>query len=76
MDRIQAPIYPRPMVPVKPRDASPSTPQKLKGTIVGVREGRSGEIGHTQILTIKLNVSAPEAKRLLHADIEIIIPRR
>ncbi|MGE3539528.1 MAG: hypothetical protein AB7N91_19125 [Candidatus Tectimicrobiota bacterium] len=75
MNRIQPLISPRPLAPVGQREASPHAPHKLKGTIVGVRAGRRGEISETQILTIKIVTPSPEAKRLLHTDVEIIIPR-
>ncbi len=74
MASIQPPIYPRPLVPIGPRETSQGAPRKLKGTIVGVRAGRSGEIGTTQILTIKIVTPSSEARRLLHAEIDIILP--
>ncbi len=74
MDSIQPPIYPRPLVPIGPRETRQGAPHKLKGKIVGVRSGRSGEIGTTQILTIKIVTPSSETSRLLHAEIEIILP--
>jgi hypothetical protein len=53
MDRIQRLSYPMPLVPLGPSETSPTAPQRFKGKIVGVRPGRSGEVGTTQILTIR-----------------------
>jgi hypothetical protein len=47
--------------------------QRLKGKIVGVRPGRSGEVGTTQIITIKLSGPYSEGNRLLHADVELLV---
>ena len=74
MDRIQRLSYPMPLVPLGPSETGPATPQRFKGKIVGVRPGRSGEVGTTQILTIKLSAPCPEAGRLLHAEVEIVMP--
>ena len=76
MDGIHGPFYPRPIVPIGPSEMNRSGPQRFKGKIVGVRPGRSGEVGTTQILTIKLAASTPEAGRLLHADVEILMPSK
>jgi len=73
MDRIQRPFYPMPLVPLGPSETSPTAPQRFKGKIVGVRPGRSGEVGTTQILTIKLSAPSQEAARLLHAEVEILL---
>ncbi|MBM3225474.1 MAG: hypothetical protein FJZ47_16965 [Candidatus Tectomicrobia bacterium] len=74
MDPVQGPWYPWPIFPVAPAETSRATPQRFKGKIVGVRPGRSGEVGSTQILTIKLTAPAQEAGRLLHAEVEIVMP--
>lgn len=77
MDPTRGPLYPRPIVPLHLRPSEPSTPQRLQGTVVGVRPGRSGEVGTTQILTIKLTGPVSDSTRLLHADIELVVrPRR
>ena len=76
MDSIHGPFYPRPIMPIGPSETNRSGPQRFKGKIVGVRPGRSGEVGTTQILTIKLAASTPEAGRLLHADVEILMPSK
>lgn len=76
MDRIQAPIYPRPLGPIGVRETSQATPNRVKGKVVGVRAGRSGEVGHTQILTIKIVTPSPETHRLLQADVEIVFPAK
>ena len=73
MDRIQRLSYPMPLVPPGPLETSPTAPQRFKGKIVGVRPGRSGEVGTTQILTIKLSAPSQEAARLLHAEVEILL---
>jgi hypothetical protein len=73
MDGIHGPFYPRPIVPIGPSETSRTGPQRFKGKIVGVRPGRSGEVGTTQILTIKLSASSREAGRLLHAEVEILM---
>ena len=73
MDRIYGPFYPRPLVPIGPSEPNRAGPQRLKGKIVGVRPGRSGEVGATQILTIKLAASPQEVGRLLHAEVEILM---
>ena len=73
MDSIQGPFYPRPIMPLGPPEKSRTAPLRLKGKVVGVRPGRSGEVGATQILTIKLSASSQEAGRLLHADVEILL---
>ena len=71
MDSIHGPFYPRPILPLGPAETHRPGPQRFKGKIVGVRPGRSGEVGTTQILTIKLSSALPEAGRLLHAEVEI-----
>ena len=76
MDGIHGPFYPRPIVPIGPSETSLSGPQRFKGKIVGVRPGRSGEVGTTLILTIKLSAPSPEAGRHLHADVEILMPSK
>ena len=73
MDGIYGPFYPRPLVPIGPSEPKRTGPQRLKGKIVGVRPGRSGEVGATQILTIKLAASPQEVGRLLHAEVEILM---
>jgi len=73
MDGIHGPFYPRPIVPIGPSETKRAGPQRFKGKIVGVRPGRSGEVGTTQILTIKLSAPSPEAGRLLHAEVEILM---
>ena len=73
MDGINGPFYPRPIVPIGPSETNRSRPQRFKGKIVGVRPGRSGEVGTTQILTIKLSAPPQEAARLLHAEVEILL---
>ncbi len=73
MDRIQRLSHPMPLVPLGPSETSPTAPQRFKGKIVGVRPGRSGEVGTTQILTIKLSAPPQEAARLLHAEVEILL---
>ena len=73
MDRIQRLSYPMPLVPLGPSEPGPATLQRFKGKIVAVRPGRSGEVGTTQILTIKLSASPQEAARLLHAEVEILL---
>ena len=73
MDGIHGPFYPRPIVPIGPSEMNRSGPQRFKGKIVGVRPGRSGEVGTTQILTIKLFAPSLEAGRLLHAEVEILM---
>jgi hypothetical protein len=73
MNNIQGPFYPRPIVPIGPPETKRAGPQRFKGKIVGVRPGRSGEVGTTQILTIKLSASSQEAARLLHAEVEILM---
>ena len=73
MDGIHGPFYPRPIVPIGPSEMNRSGPQRFKGKIVGVRPGRSGEVGTTQILTIKLSAPPQEAARLLHAEVEILL---
>ncbi len=76
MDGIHGPFYPRPIVPIGPSETKRAGPQRLKGKIVGVRPGRSGEVGTTQILTIKLSASPQEVGRLLHAEVEILMPAK
>jgi len=76
MDGIHGPFYPRPLVPIGPSETKRAGPQRFKGKIVGVRPGRSGEVGTTQILTIKLAAPSPAAGRLLHAEVEILIPSK
>jgi len=76
MDGIQGPFYPRPIVPIGPSETHRTGPQRFKGKIVGVRPGRSGEVGTTQILTIKLSASPQEVGRLLHAEVEIVMPSK
>ncbi len=76
MDGIHGPFYPRPLVPIGPSETKRAGPQRFKGKIVGVRPGRSGEVGTTQILTIKLSASPQEVGRLLHAEVEILIPSK
>ena len=76
MDSIQGPFYPRPIVPIGPSEMSRAAPRRFKGKIVGVRPGRSGEVGTTQILTIKLSAPSQEAGRLLHAEVEILMPAK
>jgi hypothetical protein len=76
MDTIQGPLYPRPVLPLRLAATNRTAPQRLKGKIVGVRPGRSGEVGTTQILTIKLSGPVQDAQRLLHADIEIVLPAK
>jgi len=76
MDSIQGPFYPRPIVPIGPPEKNRTGPQRFKGKIVGVRPGRSGEVGTTQILTIKLSASPQEVARLLHAEVEIVMPSK
>jgi hypothetical protein len=76
MDSMQGPFYPRPIVPIGPSEPNRAAPQRFKGKIVGVRPGRSGEGGTTQILTIKLTVPSHEARRLLHAEVEIRMPTK
>ncbi len=76
MDSMQGPFYPRPIVPIGPSEPNRVAPQRFKGKIVGVRPGRSGEGGATQILTIKLTVPSQEAGRLLHAEVEIRLPTK
>ena len=73
MDSIHGPFYPRPIMPIGPSETNRSGPQRFKGKIVGVRPGRSGEVGTTQILTIKLSAPPQEAARLLHAEVEILL---
>ncbi len=73
MDGIHGPFYPRPLVPIGPSETKRAGPQRFKGKIVGVRPGRSGEVGTTQILTIKLSASPQEVGRLLHAEVEILM---
>ena|GEM_PF-1913618 len=76
MDGIRGPFYPRPIVPIGPSETHRTGPQRFKGKIVGVRPGRSGEVGTTQILTIKLSASPQEVGRLLHAEVEIVMPSK
>ncbi len=77
MDPTHGPLYVRPIVPLHLRPSEPAAPQRLQGTVVGVRAGRSGEVGTTQIVTIKLTSPVSESNRLLHADIELVVrPRR
>jgi hypothetical protein len=76
MDGIHGPFYPRPIVSIGPSETHRTGPQRFKGKVVGVRPGRSGEVGTTQILTIKLSTSSPEAGRLLHAEVEILMPAK
>ena len=76
MDGIHGPFYPRPIVPIGPSETKRTGSQRFKGKIVGVRPGRSGEVGTTQILTIKLSAPCPEAGRLLHAEVEILMPSK
>ena len=76
MDGVHGPFYPRPIVPIGPSETKRAGPQRLKGKIVGVRPGRSGEVGTTQILTIKLAASPQEVGRLLHAEVEILMPAK
>jgi hypothetical protein len=76
MDGIHGPFSPRPIVPIGPSETRRTGPQRFKGKIVGVRPGRSGEVGTTQILTIKLSTASPEAGRLLHAEVEILMPSK
>jgi hypothetical protein len=73
MDRIRRPLYSGPMFPIGSRSQHSPTPRRLRGTIVGVRPGRRGEVGMTRILTIKLSESHPETNRLLHADVELLV---
>jgi len=73
MDSMQGPFYPRPIMPIGPSKPSHTAAQRFKGKIVGVRPGRSGEVGTTQILTIKLSAPPQEAARLLHAEVEILL---
>jgi hypothetical protein len=74
MESIHGPFYPRPLVPIGPSEPHRTGPQRFKGKIVGVRPGRSGEVGTPQILTIKLSTASSEAGRLLHAEVDILIP--
>ena len=76
MNNIQGPFYPRPIVPIGPSETNRAGPRRFKGKIVGVRPGRSGEVGTTQIITIKLSASPQEAGRLLHAEVEILMPHK
>ena len=76
MDGIHGPLYPRPIIPIGPSETNRARPQRFKGKILGVRPGRSGEVGTTQILTIKLSAPSPEAGRLLHAEVEILMPSK
>ena len=76
MDSIHGPFYPRPIVPIGPSEPRRAAPQRLKGKVVGVRPGRSGEVGTTQILTIKLSTPSQEAGRLLYAEVEILMPAK
>jgi hypothetical protein len=76
MDGIHGPFYPRPIVPIGQSETHRTGPQRFKGKIVGVRPGRSGEVGTTQILTIKLSASPQEVGRLLHAEVEIVMPSK
>jgi len=76
MDSMQGPFYPWPIVPIGPSEPNRVAPQRFKGKIVGVRPGRSGEGPTTQILTIKLTAPSQDARRLLHAEVEIRLPAK
>ncbi len=76
MDRIRGPLYSGPIFPIDPRTRQRGAPRRIKGRVVGVRPGRSGEVGATQIITIKLDEPYPEVQRLLHMDVEILIQGR
>ena len=73
MDGIHGPFYPRPIMPIGPSETKPHRVAAVQGQDRRVRPGRSGEVGTTQILTIKLSAPSPEAGRLLHAEVEILM---
>lgn len=73
MEGIRGPFYSPPIPPIRPREQSPTRPQRLRGKIVGVRAGRNNEASNTRILTIKLDDPPLDSLSLLHADVEIII---
>jgi hypothetical protein len=73
MDRIHRPLYSGPMFAIGSRSQHAMIPMRLRGTVVGVRSGRSGEVGRTRILTIKLSETQPENGKLLHADVELLV---
>ena len=76
MDRIQGPLYSGPMFPIGSLSKNQTSQQRLKGKIVGVRPGRSGERGNTQILTIKLSQPDPDDRTLLDREVEILVRPR
>lgn len=73
MDGIKGPFYSGPIFPIGSRDKNFTPPQRLKGKIIGVRPGRSGEKETTQILTIKLTSADLDDQKLLHSDVEIVV---
>ncbi|GIX49043.1 MAG: hypothetical protein KatS3mg131_3254 [Candidatus Tectimicrobiota bacterium] len=73
MDRIRGPLYSGPIFPLEPHPRPSRPPQRLRGRIVGVRPGRSGEVGKTQIVTIKLAEPCADANRLLAAEVELLV---
>ena len=74
MDDIRGPLFKGPLFPVGNHEKAAAPPQRLKGTIVGIRAGRSGDAGATQILTIKLAEADADCHKLLDTDIEILVP--
>jgi hypothetical protein len=73
MDPIRGPFPAGPILPIGLRQREQLPVQRLQGTIVGVRAGRSGEVGTTHILTIKLLSPSQDISRLLHGDVEVIV---
>ena len=71
MDRERRPQYAGPIFPLGAM--TPGNGKPLRGTIVGVRPGRSEEAGMTRILTIKLTEFHADPRTLLHADVELVV---
>lgn len=78
MDSTRRPMYSGPIFPIASRTEKQVAPHHMKGKIVGVRSGRSGEVTTTRILTIKLVEPYQDIETLLHAEVDIqvqITPR-
>jgi hypothetical protein len=71
MDRNQRPPYSGPIFPLGVM--AKGSGKTLRGTIVGVRHGRSGETGVTRFITIKLTEFHADPGALLHADVELVV---
>ena len=77
MDPHQKPLYTGPMFPLGSQMQGPQDIKRLQGTVVGVCSDHNGKAGTTRVLTIQLAVAHPEARELLHSDVEIVIhPKR